>query len=176
MSRDRSGRAGSSPAPLGFIGHDHGRCVEEAIARAVERCDAEALRLTPVRRRALEILLREHRALGAYEVLERLRESGFGAQPPVAYRALDFLVEHGFAHRIERFNAFVACVRSDESHTPAFMICRRCEAVAETVSAPSRGALGRVAREAGFRIERAVIEVEGVCPSCVEGTPGGTSG
>jgi Fur family zinc uptake transcriptional regulator len=47
--------------------------------------------------------------MGAYEVLDGLREAGFGSQPPVAYRALDFLVANGFAHKIERLNAFIAC-------------------------------------------------------------------
>ena len=75
---------------------------------------------TPVRRRALEILLKEHRALGAYEVLDGLREPGFGSQPPVAYRALEFLVTHGFAHRVERLNAFIACAHPGKAHAPAF--------------------------------------------------------
>jgi Fur family zinc uptake transcriptional regulator len=80
------------------------------------RCAAEGLRLTPVRRKALELLLKEHRALGAYAILDRLRAAGFGSQPPVAYRALDFLTQHGFAHKIERLNAFIACAHPGESH------------------------------------------------------------
>jgi Fur family zinc uptake transcriptional regulator len=43
--------------------------------------------------KTLEILLQDHRALGAYDILDRLRAAGFGSQPPVAYRALDFLVD-----------------------------------------------------------------------------------
>ena len=58
----------------------------------------------------LEILLESHRAMGAYEVLERLAAEGFGKQPPVAYRALDFLVEHGLALRVRRLNAYAACL------------------------------------------------------------------
>ena len=50
---------------------------------------------------------------------------GFNSQPPVAYRALDFLVENGFVHKIERLNAFVACALPGTVHSPAFMICRR---------------------------------------------------
>jgi Fur family zinc uptake transcriptional regulator len=48
------------------------------------------------------------------------------------------------------------------------MICRLCDAVAETQSSPARGALGDAARATGFRIERTVVEAEGVCPSCVD--------
>lgn len=153
---------------LGFETHDHAQCVNAALAAAETRCAQEGLRFTPVRRKALELLLREHRALGAYTVLDLLRDAGFGSQPPVAYRALDFLTEHGFAHKIERLNAFVACTHPGESHSPAFMICRKCDAVAETSSTPAKGALGEAARAAGFQIEKTVVEAEGICPSCVD--------
>ena len=156
---------------LGFERHDHGGCIAEAIAAAEAVCASGGLQLTPVRRRVLEILLQEHRALGAYDILERLSREGLGSQPPVAYRALDFLVRHGFAHRIERLSAFVACSHPGRSHAPAFMICRLCAAVAEARAAPSRGVLGTAARAAGFRIERTVLEAEGVCPACWDAGP-----
>jgi Fur family zinc uptake transcriptional regulator len=166
MQTDATGQV--AVEPVGFDAHDHGQCVTTAIAAAEAHCASESLRFTPVRRAALEILLREHRAMGAYELLDRLREAGFGAQPPVAYRALDFLVAHGFVHKIERLNAFVACAHPGASHSPAFLICRQCEAVAEAQSAPERGALGVAARAIGFRIERTVVEALGVCPACAE--------
>lgn len=154
--------------PLGFALHDHDVCVSDTLAAAEVRCAADGLRFTPVRRKVLEILLQEHRALGAYAILDRLREDGFGSQPPVAYRALDFLVLNGLAHKIEQLNAFIACVHPSEAHTPAFMICRLCDAVAETHSSPAKGALGDAARATGFRIERTIVEAEGVCPTCAE--------
>lgn len=154
--------------PVGFASHDHGVCVSDTLAAADARCASDGLRFTPVRRKVLEILLQQHRALGAYAILDRLKEAGFGSQPPVAYRALDFLVANGLAHKIERLNAFIACVHPNHSHTPAFMICRSCDAVAETHSSPARGALGDAARVTGFRIERTVVEAEGLCPDCVD--------
>lgn len=157
----------STQGPLGFAQHDHGVCVSDALAAAETRCAEGGLRFTPVRRKVLEILLQEHRALGAYVILDKLREDGFGSQPPVAYRALDFLVANGLAHKIERLNAFTACVDPSHAHTPAFMICRLCDAVAESHAFPARGALGDAARATGFRIERTVVEAEGVCPDCV---------
>jgi|SRR6056297_413502 len=156
----------SGTSPLGFERHDHAHCVETALSAAESWCAAGGLRLTPVRRKALEILLQEHRALGAYEVLDRLRGAGFGSQPPVAYRALEFLVTHGFAHRVERLNAFIACAHPGETHAPAFMICRLCDTVAEAASTASKGELGDAARAAGFVIEQTVVEAEGVCPAC----------
>ena len=150
--------------PLGFHKHDHDLCV----AVAESRCSDEGLRFTAVRRKVLELLLKEHRALGAYALLDMLKDAGFGSQPPVAYRALDFLTEHGFAHKIERLNAFVACSHPNETHSPAFMICRRCDAVAEAQSAPARDGLGKAAKATGFQIEKTVVEAEGVCPDCVD--------
>lgn len=168
MTSDLASLSGEEQPALGFQDHDHGACVSEALAAADQRCAEKGLRLTPVRRKVLELLLQEHRALGAYAILDLLRDAGFGSQPPVAYRALDFLAEHGFVHKIERLNAFVACAHPGENHSPAFMICRLCDAVAEAHSAPANGALGAAARAAGFQIERTVVEAEGVCPSCVE--------
>lgn len=158
----------ANDGPLGFMHHDHTACVSETLGAAETRCAAEGLRFTPVRRKVLEILLQEHRALGAYSILDRLREGGFGSQPPVAYRALDFLVANGLAHKIERLNAFIACAHPSHSHTPAFMICRLCDAVAETQLSPARSALSDAARATGFRIERTVVEAEGVCPACID--------
>ena len=150
-------------SPRGFGAHDHRACVARALASAEARCRAEGLRLTPTRRRVLEILLESHAAMGAYDVLDRLSAEGLGSRPPVAYRALAFLTGHGFAHRIERLNAYVACARPGASHEPAFLICTGCGAVAEAAARP---ALGAPAREAGFRIARTVVEAEGLCPGC----------
>lgn len=151
---------------IGFALHDHATCIADCVAEAEARCREAGLQMTPVRRRVLEILLEKHRALGAYDILDILRKEGLGSQPPIAYRALDFLVANGFAHKIERLNAFIACAHPGEDHAPAFLICRGCKCVAETDSELRGGRLAKAARNAGFRIERAVIEAEGICPAC----------
>ncbi|PVA09146.1 Fur family transcriptional regulator [Pelagivirga sediminicola] len=166
MTSRRLASHAARPDPVGFERHDHAGCITAAVAAAEAHCAENALRFTPVRRKALEILLQEHRALGAYEMLDRLHAAGFGAQPPVAYRALEFLVTHGFAHKIERLNAFVACAHPGARHSPAFMICRGCDSVAEAQATPARGALGEAARSAGFQIERTMVEAVGLCPAC----------
>ncbi|RYG92255.1 transcriptional repressor [Loktanella sp. IMCC34160] len=154
---------------LAFDRHDHRSCIAAGVAQAEAQCASAGLQFTPVRRRVLEILLAGHRAMGAYDILEVLREEGLGSQPPVAYRALDFLVSNGFAHKIERLNAFVACSHMTEDHAPAFLICRACGSVAEAEIRLERGRLGEAAAQAGFTIERTVVEAEGLCPNCAEG-------
>jgi len=150
----------------GFNCQDHHICVDQTIKNAEDYCAKAKLRLTPVRRRSLEILLQEHRALGAYELLAQLAEEGLGSQPPVAYRALDFLVKAGLAHKIEALNAYIACTHTGQNHSPAFLICRSCNSVSETETTPSGGRLGDAARAAGFQIERTVVEAQGLCPDC----------
>lgn len=155
---------------VGFEKHDHTACIDDMIAVAETYCMANKLQFTPTRRRVLEFLLEDHRALGAYDVLDRLVKEGHGSQPPVAYRALDFLVKHGFVHKIERLNAYIACAHPHENHSPAFMICRLCGSVAEA-STSVKKLMGHTAQVAGFNIERTVVEAEGLCPKCItEGT------
>ncbi|MBC2836220.1 Fur family transcriptional regulator [Paragemmobacter straminiformis] len=160
---------GCAAPEVAFARHDHSHCAADVMGRAEVLANAQGARLTPVRRRVLEILLEEHRALGAYEVLERLASDGFGNQPPVAYRALDFLVEQGLAHRIQRLNAFAACMHPGEAHAPVFLICHRCNAVAEADAAPVRAALDGAAAGLGFAIDRSTVEAVGLCPRCQGG-------
>ncbi len=158
--------ASSTPELAAFRAHDHGRCRGAALAAATEHCHARGLRLTPARAFALETLLELHRAMTAYELLDRLRAAGHGGQPPVAYRALEFLVEHGFAHRIERLGAYVACTRAAEPHPTAFLICRVCRQVAETGLSGPAPEIDARAEAAGFAVERIVVEAEGRCARC----------
>ena len=152
-----------------FAPHDHAACAHDAMATAEQRLTAAGQRLTPVRRRALQVLLDSPRALGAYEVLERLVANGFANQPPVAYRALEFLEEQGLVHRIRRLNAFAACMHPGEAHAPAFLICRSCNLVAEAPARAVTQALTEAAKNLGFSIERSTVEALGLCPACVRG-------
>ena len=157
---------GKTDPGCAFAHHDHAHCAGDTLARAEAEAARRGLRFTPVRKRVLQILLEAHRAMGAYEVLDRLSAEGYGNQPPVAYRALEFLVEAGLAHRVQGLNAFAACMHPGEAHAPVFLICRDCDAVAEAAAAPVRAALDTVAGALGFAIERASFEAVGLCPAC----------
>lgn len=128
-------------------------------------CRDRRLKLTPSRGFVLERLLETHRAMTAYELLDAMRAAGHGNHPPVAYRALKFLVRHGFVHRIERLNAYVACTQGAGPHAAAFMVCRRCRTVAETAQT-AEPEMTALAAGAGFALERLVVEAEGVCAQC----------
>jgi Fur family transcriptional regulator, zinc uptake regulator len=163
MSRGESLMTG---APDPFHSHDHHGCTDAVLAGADRMASDRQLRLTPVRRRTLEILLESHRAMGAYDVLDRLAAEGFGRQPPVVYRALEFLVEHGLAHRIQILNAFAACMHPETAHQPVFLICTGCHRIAEAPATALRTALDAAAGDLGFRVERTSFEATGQCPAC----------
>ncbi len=149
--------------------HDHGRCAADAIAHAEAVCEANKERLTPIRRRVLEALLASHAPLGAYELIDRLAETGESGRPaPITiYRALDFLRDQGLVHRIESRNAFIACVHHHSGTDPVvFLICDTCGAVGEATGAGIAEAIRSASRTAGFTPKTPVIEISGTCAHC----------
>jgi Fur family zinc uptake transcriptional regulator len=148
-------------------GHDHQRCTAEALDHAQALCAERSQRLTPIRRRVLELLLGSHKPLGAYEIMDRAAENGVRPAPITIYRALDFLRDNGLVHRIESRNAFVACVNNHESgELVVFLICEHCGAVGEAPSAAVASQLKAAAQSAGFTPKAPVIEISGVCAHC----------
>ena len=83
----------------------------QSFVRAVEHASEErGLRLTPLRKEVLELVAAAGKPVKAYDLLDQLRERHGNAAPPTVYRALDFLLEHGFIHKLESINAFVSCL------------------------------------------------------------------
>lgn len=149
--------------------HDHGRCAADALRHAEAISAREGLRLTDQRRAVLAALLRSHVPASAYDVIDRLAEEGGRRPAPVTvYRALDFLVEHRFAHRIESRNAYVACDRGADcaGETTLFLLCERCGAAGEASSADLDRVLAAVTAGVGFAPSAPVIEIRGLCAKC----------
>ncbi|MEP2925897.1 MAG: transcriptional repressor [Bauldia litoralis] len=148
--------------------HDHGRCTADAISHAREICDAEGLRFTDRRREVLAALLESHVPASAYEVIDRLGETGHRPAPVSVYRALDFLVEHRFAHRIESRNAYVACDRGADCDDEAtlFLLCEKCAAPGEASSAALHALIADVTGAVDFAPKAPVVEIRGLCAGC----------
>ncbi len=160
-----------APAPC----TDPGRHVDNAddLIRAVARtCDEKGLRLTPIRARVLRLLAEAGSAVKAYELLEMIRSAkGAGADAPATiYRALDFLLGHGFIHKLQSVNAFVACHHPGSSlHSVPFLICDHCHQAVELEDQSVVGALNERARRLGFVPHAQTLEVHGLCAHCVAG-------
>lgn len=161
-------------------GHDHRACARDVLERAEAICASRGAKLTEIRRRVLEALAADHAPAGAYEVIERLAQAGDKPPAPITvYRALDFLLEQGLAHRIESRNAFVACSSREHgagSGAPVvFLICEKCGAVGEASTDAFAEALGALALSSGFRPRAPVIEIAGECAHCRAEASGETS-
>lgn len=148
--------------------HDHRRCAVDALGHAETISRREGLRFTAQRRAVLEALLTSHVPASAYDVIDRLACNDRRPAPISVYRALDFLVDNGFAHRIESKNAYVACDRGAECSPEAtlFLICDNCGAAGEA----SSEALGRLVAEEttrrAFLPRLRVLEIRGLCARC----------
>jgi Fur family zinc uptake transcriptional regulator len=146
--------------------HDHERCVASILADAEALCRAREARLTPQRRRILEIVARRHDATGAYEIIDRLAEEGKRPAPITVYRALDFLIEHGLVHRLASLNAYIACQRPGVEHRALFLICAGCNMIGEMTNSGVAAAITGAAADVGFTISTPVVEVTGLCQAC----------
>lgn len=146
--------------------HDHAVCIESALVQAELLCRERGVRLTPLRRRVLEIVWESHAPLGAYDALQRMNAGGERNAPPTVYRALDFLMNHGLIHRIESMNAFVGCATPENTHKGQFFICRDCGNVAEAHSEEISEAIEASATRTGFLVETPVVEISGQCLEC----------
>ncbi len=153
-------------APFRTDEHDHGVCVEDALAAAEELCRRQGVSLTVLRRRVLELIWRRHGPVGAYELLDQLRTERRGAAPPTIYRALEFLLENRLIHRIESLNAYVGCAGPATSHGGQFLICDNCGSVAELDDDTIARRVRNRAQALGFTVARQTIEIMGLCPKC----------
>jgi len=146
--------------------HAHSDCLQSALARAEAECTRHGLRLTRIRRRVLELVWGSHEPVKAYDILDVLRDELKGAAPPTVYRALDFLQENGFVHRIESLNAYVGCSEPGHNRTAQFLICHGCGEVAELDDAEIGQLITDKAARLGFSSRRQTIEVQGLCRQC----------
>jgi Fur family zinc uptake transcriptional regulator len=157
--------------------HDHSQCRRHALDQAEAQCAAQGIRLTDARRRVLAVLWEDHCPISAYEILDRLNADlrARDAQarllaPPAVYRALEFLMAHGMAHKLNSLNAYIGCAHPGRQHGAQFFICRSCRTVAEVRSEAISGEISSAAQSLGFQAQAPLVEVEGLCARCQQNT------
>lgn len=129
-------------------------------------CRDKQERLTPIRARVLELLLQSATPLTAYDLVERMSASGKRFQAPTIYRALDFLSENGFIHKLESLAAFIPCHHPAERHNEQLLICRGCRKVEELSDDGVHDLIAKRAKASGFAAQRQIVEIVGMCASC----------
>ena len=146
--------------------HQHRHDAKAFVDAVASACELRGLRLTPLRLRVLELIAASEKPVKAYDLLDQLREGRGGAAPPTIYRALDFLLEHRFIHKLESVNAFVGCHHPNEAHQVPFLICDVCAGAVEICDERVSKLLVEQARDYGFKPRAQTLEVHGVCEDC----------
>ena len=148
--------------------HNHERCISHALHNADALCQSQNLRFTPLRQHVLALVWERHAPVTAYDLLKRLRQSKPNAEAPTVYRALDFLLNNGLAHKIESLNAYVGCAHPGKTHACQFLICSKCCQAIELQDRLIQQTIKQQAAITGFNITNQTIEIKGVCPECVK--------
>ena len=145
---------------------------EQILNSAEQQCLKQGVRMTPQRKQVMSLMLEQGGPQTAYQLLDQFKARyQSNAQPPTMYRALDFLVQQGLAHRLSSTNQYLACDHITCQHGrrgTVFLLCDQCGGVQET---PMAGAavdgLQQTLDEVGFVIQREpLLEVHGRCVDC----------
>lgn len=139
---------------------------DQLLERARRLCDQRGVRFTPTRQQVLCLLASHGNAISAYDLLDQLRLCEPNAKPPTIYRALDFLLEQGFAHKVESLNAYLFCNHFDHAHPMQLLICDHCGKVVELHDSAIDQAFLDQAHHHGFTISNKTIEAHGQCADC----------
>ncbi|MDO9106379.1 MAG: transcriptional repressor [Methylovulum sp.] len=146
--------------------HDHQQCVNKALSTAEQLCVERGVQLTSIRHQVLALIWENHKAVKAYDLLDRIKPLQQSAKPATIYRALDFLIEQGLIHRVESLNAFVGCRCSGHQHEQLLLICKHCHEVEERTATQVMQALSEEFTQAGFIAHSKAIEIHGLCSKC----------
>lgn len=144
------------------------KVINALLDKAQQICEERGARFTQTRRKVLELMLEHTSSISAYDLLDNLKKTDNGAKPPTVYRALDFLLEQHFIHRVESQNAFIACNDFADSHQLQLFICEGCNEVQELHSPQIQQSLNEQARLNDFQINTQTVEVRGWCHKCRE--------
>ena len=144
----------------------HVHHADEYVAEVERICGVRSLRLTPLRADVLRLVADSDRPVKAYDLLDRIRASKAASAPPTVYRALDFLLEHGFIHKLESINSFIACHHPGATHEVPFLICDGCQFTVELEDERIPELLQEKARALGFAPQAQTLEVHGLCAEC----------
>ncbi|MSR15675.1 MAG: transcriptional repressor [Gammaproteobacteria bacterium] len=121
-------------------------------------------RITPARQAVIEILNGTRLALTHHEIERQARANGIRFDRVTLYRALDWLVANGIAHkvaaedRVWRFNS----ARANQRYHAHFH-CKECGTV-HCVDFPNQEI--SIPLPADFKAERTEIMLRGTCASC----------
>jgi len=140
---------------------------QQLLARAMDICKSRNVRFTQVRQQVFTLMAEHQGAISAYDLLDKLQMFDSKAKPPTIYRALDFLLENNFIHRIESLNAYLMCCHLGCEHPMQLLICDQCKQIIELSDPVIDEAFSLKASQFQFKITNKVLEAHGICKNCL---------
>ncbi len=122
-------------------------------------------RLGSNRALVLDVLRHADRPLGAYAILDALRDAGVSGAPTV-YRALDQLIRERHVKRVESLKAFVIQRDTADAGPVGLAICDNCGSTMELPLPAIENPLRRAAAACDFAVDDIVLELHGRCRPC----------
>ncbi len=142
----------------------HKNCVNNAVKKAEKICKKQVVNFTDHRREVLKLLWQDHKPVKAYDLLKKIKTDS--VQPPKIYRALEFLLENGLAHKINSLNAYAACSHPLEHANCYFLICTKCEKISEFCDQNLERLIKKNADKNKFKPQKLLLEITGLCADC----------
>lgn len=126
------------------------------------------IKITPLRKEILNIVLSSKIPLSAYEILHKLRKKRPKAEPPTVYRVLDYLTSHQLIHRIDSSNKYMGCsqVENPTEHQGILFSCKKCLNSFEFTDAALLLYIKNFCKKNHLLMDSSLIEVKGACKKC----------
>lgn len=127
-------------------------------------CEENKYRFTLPRQQVLETIINRHKPISAYDILRTLSVEK-EIKPPTIYRAIDFWSKHGFIHRVESLNCYIACNADHQHKGIQILICDSCGSTKETClnefKIPTK-----IKDNKTFLVKTWNLEIHGLCANC----------
>ena len=141
--------------------------LKASIHRVEEICKSNKLGLTEIRKQVFEIIVKKNKPIKAYEILDKISNiNNKLSHPPTVYRAIDFLIENGFVHKLNSINSFVGCFHPKAHKECYFLICKKCNIYQECCDDSLKDRISKTAIHNNFVISNTTLEIEGHCLDC----------
>ena len=138
-----------------------------SLSRVDEICRSNNLGFTDIRKQVFEIIIKNNKPIKAYQILDEIRNiTNKPSHPPTVYRAIDFLIENGFVHKLNSINSFVGCFHPKTHEECYFLICKKCNLYQECCDDSLKDRISKTAVHNNFIISNTTLEIEGHCLDC----------
>ena len=145
------------------------KAIKDSITQVFEICKENNIAFTEIRKNIYEIIIKHKKPIKAYEILDQFRNiSGKTSHPPTVYRAIEFLIDNGFVHKLSSINSLVGCFHPKIHKECYFLICKKCNIYQECCDNDLAKNIFKTAKKNDFIVSNTTLEIEGHCQDCVQ--------